>query len=247
MTTMPRKTRARRHLALGLLLLVWTGAVPARAGNVWFEVSGAWNGLAMDDINDGTFRFHDTSIDGYDFPDIDGGFGLGFHLGSDIAPGLGFGFSWERQHAHVEGTDVDVTAKLKLDADVFMGHVYWRPLRGGKFSGGLAGGLGFLAANGVVDITDGGASYGNLDTSGSDLAGEAMFVAEYALAANKGLRLTAGWLLAKVARVDVGGRRATNEDGSDLALDYSGSTLRLGMIWRFRGGATARAAPVDVP
>jgi hypothetical protein len=218
-----------------VVLAVGAAAPGAAADGLWVKVTGAYNGLAMDDINNETFRFHDTSIDGYAFPDITGGFGLGFHLGSDVGPNVAFGASWERQHAHVSGTDVSVTAEMKLDADFFMGHVYWDALQGRRLNAGLAAGMGLVAANGVVDVTQGSASYGSNDTSGSSLAFEAMFTASYAVDRDKGLQFTAGWRAAKVGKVKFAGSTAVREDGSDLALDYSGYTLRLGMVWWFEG------------
>ncbi len=211
-------------------------ATPVLAGGMWFKAAAGVSGLAMDDINHGTFKFYDTSIDGFNFPDVDSGFSLSFHLGNDISDRWAFGFSWDIQHAHVKGTDVDVTADMKLDANIFMGHLYWTPVRGRRFSLGAGAGAGFIAANGTVDVEQGNVSYGEGETSGTELAFELMGTAEYVLSGNKALQLTAGWRVAEVGKVKFEGSTALKEDGSNLALDYTGYTLKLGVIWRFGAG-----------
>jgi len=229
--------------SLGLILIL--AATPALAGGMWFKVAGGVSGLAMDDINDGTYRFYDTSIHGFNFPDLDSGFSLSFHLGNDISEQWAIGFSWDIQHAHVEGTDVDVTAVMKLDADIFMGHLYWTPVRGDKFSLGAATGLGFAAADGTVKVEQGSVNYGDGKTTGTDLAYEVMGTAEYVLSGNKALQLTAGWRVAEVAKVKFEGATAKKEDGSDLALDYSGYTMKLGVIWRFGAGPGGKGPDIQ--
>jgi len=226
----------QRILTLCLGLLVILASTPVLAGGMWFKVAGGVSGLAMDDINNGTFSFYEPSINGYNFPDLDSGFSLSFHLGNDITKTTGFGFSWDIQHAHVNGTDVDVTADMKLDANVFMGHFYWTPVQSRKFRLGGAAGVGFIAAGGKVKVDQGNVSYGEGDTSGSDLAFELMGTLEYALAGNKGLQLTAGWRVAEISKVKFASSTAVKEDGSNLKLDYTGYTLKLGVIWRFGEG-----------
>jgi hypothetical protein len=80
-------------------------------------------------------------------------------------------------------------------------------------------------------------NYGSGKTSGTDLAAEVMGTAEYVLSGNKALQLTAGWRLAKISKVKFEGSTAVKEDGSNLALDYTGFTLKLGLIWRFGDGS----------
>ncbi len=223
--------------ALLLTMALLSTAGPAHAGGMWFKIAGGLSDMAMGDINDGTFRFYDTSPDGYNLPDVKPGFSLSFHLGNQISEKWAFGFSWDIQHAHVSGTDVDVTAELKLDANVFMGHFYWTPMQKKKFSLGAGAGLGFIAGNGVVKEERGTVNYGSGETSGTDLAAEVMGTAEYALSGNKGLQLTAGWRLAEISKVKFEGSTAVKEDGSNLALDYTGITLKLGLIWRFGDGS----------
>lgn len=232
--------RRSQQMMMGLLCFSLIYATPSLAGNVWFKIAGGVSGLAMDDVNDGDFRFYDTSETGYDLPELTSGFSLSFHMGSQINRDWAMGFSWDIQHAHTSGTDVDVEANLKLDADIFMAHFYWTPLQGKTMRVGLAAGVGFVSADGVVDITRGSTNFGKGETSGTNLAYELMSVFEYALSDTKGLQLTAGWRDATVEKVQIQGRTATNADGSDLELDYSGYTLKLGMIWRFgdsSGGA----------
>ncbi len=98
--------------ALLLTMALLATAGPAHAGGMWFKTAAGISDMAMGDINDGTFRFYDTSPDGYNLPDVKPGFSLSFHLGNQISEKWAFGFSWDIQHAHVSGTDVDVTAEL---------------------------------------------------------------------------------------------------------------------------------------
>lgn len=223
-------------LVLCLVVAATMSAGTALAGDMWFKVAGGVSGMAMDDINNGTFSFYDTSINGYNFPDLDSGFSLSFHMGSDINDKFSMGFSWDIQHGHVDGTDVDVTANMKLDANFFMGHLYWTPMRGQTFSLGAAAGLGFVSADGTVKIEQGSVFFGEGDVSGTKLAYEIMGTAEYALTDSKGLQLTAGWRQANISEIDFAGSKQLKEDGSNFELDYSGYTLKLGIIWRFNGG-----------
>ena len=45
--------------------------------------------------------------------------------------------------------------------------------------------------------------------------------------------MTAGWRLASVDKVKFAGATVVKDDGENLALDYTGYTLKLGLIWRF--------------
>jgi len=75
-----------------VLLLLTGGAVQALAGG-WFKAAAGMSGMAMDDINNADFRFYDNTPDGYDFPDLDSGFSLSFHLGYDLSRDFSLGFS----------------------------------------------------------------------------------------------------------------------------------------------------------
>ena len=248
MNRMPRVMNAGRGWPLrtaAVAALILLTAVPAWAGGMWVKVAGGISGLAMDDINNGDFRFHDTSIHGYNFPDVDSGLSLSLHLGNDISEKWSFGFSWDRQHAHVSGTDIDVTATLKLDADFFMGHLYWTPVHSGSFSLGAAAGVGFVAANGVARIEQDTVSYGQADTGGTDFAGEVLGTLEFALGGGKGLQVTAGWRLAEIGDVSLDGTTVLKEDGSNLTLDYSGYTLKAGVVWRFGAGTGGQVPDIN--
>ena len=219
-----------------ILVFLGFGSGPAAAGG-WFKVAAGSSGMAMDDINNGDFRFYDNTINGFNFPDLDSGFSLSFHFGYDMSPELSLGFSWDNQYARVEGTDVDINADLNLDANLFMAHLYWTPLRTGRLAFGGAAGLGLIFPVGDVKITgDNNVNWGEGQISGSSsLALEVMGLAEYAVGGSTSLELTVGWRDATIDDFKVENRPAEKEDGTPIKLDYTGYIVKLGVKFMFGG------------
>lgn len=230
-----------KHLKILVLMVLVVAlgagwADSARAGG-WFKAAAGVSGMAMDDINNGDFRFYDYTADGFDFPTLNSGFSFSLHLGHDLSPVFDLGFSWERQSAGVEGTDQDVTAKLDLDSNFFMSHLYWTPLKKGSWEFGAAVGLGLVFPAGHVKVTGtDNVNYGEDDITGSSgLAVELMGLIDFALSDRSIIEVTIGWRDATIKDVKVGSRPVTNEDGSALALDYTGYTLKAGYKYLFGG------------
>lgn len=221
-------------LALTVLALLACSADQVRAGS-WFKVAAGFSGMAMDDINNADFRFYEPSEGGYDFPPLNSGFSLSFHLGYDLSPAFALGFSWDRQYARVKGTDVDVTADLDLDANFFMTHGYWTPLRTGKWKIGAAAGLGLVFTDGKVKTTgSNNVSYGEGETSGSSsLALEGLALVNYAFKESTSLEVTFGWRSAVIDEFEYASAPAVKEDGSNLELDYTGYILKAGVKFIF--------------
>ncbi len=221
-------------LTMAIVIVLAGSAEKARAGS-WFKVAGGVSGMAMDDINNADFRFYEPSENGYDFPPLDSGFSLSFHLGYDLSPAFALGFSWDRQYARVTGTDVDVTADLNLDANFFMTHGYWTPLRTGRWKIGAAGGMGLVFTDGKVKTTgQNNVNYGEGETSGSSsLALEVMALVNYAFKESTSLELTVGWRDAVIKEFKYESAPAVKEDGSNLELDYTGYILKLGVKFNF--------------
>jgi hypothetical protein len=220
---------------LGVLIVGTPGQ--AQAGG-WFKAAGGLSGMAMEDINNGDFRFYDTTINGYNFPDLNSGFSMSFHVGFDFSPDFSLGFSWDKQHGHVKGTDVDITADLKLDANLFMTHVYWSPLRAGSWSFGAAGGLGLIFPNGTVKLTgDNNVNYGEGKISGSSsFAFEIMALANWAFGGSSSLETTIGWRIANLDEIKLDTAPVYKEDGSNLELDYTGYIIKVGYKFVFGDG-----------
>jgi hypothetical protein len=223
-------------IVVGLSLLIGLAA-PASAGS-WFKAAVGYSGMAMDDINNGDFKFYDYPDDtpgGFDFPPLDGGFSLSFHLGYDLSEEFSLGFSWDKQYARLEGTDQDVTAKLDLDANFFMGHGYWRPLHTGKWDFGGAAGLGFGFPSGNVKVTgENNVNYGQGDTSGkSAFTLEIMALVDYSMSKTSTIEITLGYRSAVIKDIKVDNAPVYNEDGSQLALDYTGYIFKLGYKFIF--------------
>ena len=217
---------------LSTILLVITPDVRANEGT-WVKAAAGWSGMAMGDINDADFRFYDYSIDGFNLPDLNSGFSLSLHVGQDFSPDFGVGFSWDRQYARVSGTDGDVTAKLKLDANLFMGHLYWTPLRTEKWRFGAAAGLGPLISDGKVKLEDADrVSYGESETNGDCLVLEFMGLAEMSVGDKTQWQLTVGWRDAVIKEFKYQGTTALKDDGSPLALDYTGFIIKLGIRYK---------------
>ena len=69
-----------------VVLMLTLSAAPASAGRVWLKATVGSSGMAMDDINNATYRFYDTSVNGYNLPDLESGLNLSFHLGNFAVP-----------------------------------------------------------------------------------------------------------------------------------------------------------------
>ena len=241
-----RKSFGNLVITATVLVLLAGGSTPAVAGG-WFKVAGGVSGMAMDDINEGDFSFYDESTNGYNFPALDSGFSLSFHLGYDLSPEFSLGFSWDNQYARVEGTDVDITADLNLDANFFMTHLYWTPLRTGRWVLGGGAGLGLVFPVGDVKVTgEDNVNWGEGDITGSSgLALEAMGLAEFAMGESTSLELTVGWRDATVDDFKVNNRPALKEDGTPIALDYTGYIVKLGFKFMFGSDGSQDPHPIN--
>lgn len=220
-----------------LVLMALGGAGPAWAGS-WVKAAGGVSGMAMDDINNADFRFYDNTINGYDFPDLDSGFSLSFHVGYDMSTDFSLGFSWDNQYARVKGTDDDVTADLNLDANFFMTHLYWRGIETGSWEFGAAGGVGLVFSDGKVKLTgDNNVNYGEGETSSSSSwAFELMGLVDYRLGRSTILETTIGWRVAVIDEFKYAGAPALKEDGTNLELDYTGYIVKVGIKYYLGGG-----------
>ena len=223
-------------VGMGILLVSLPGQ--ALAGG-WFKVAGGMSGMAMDDINNGDFRFYDYSAEGFNLSTLDSGFSFSLHGGVGFSGNMALGLSWERQHAHTSGTDIDVQANLKLDAEFFMLHYYWIPLQTGSWEFGAAAGLGLIFPNGKIDITDdNNVNYGEGQISGgSDVAYEVMLVGDWKYGRSTSLELTLGYRVGVLDDVKLDSAPVYNEDGSRLELDYTGYTIKAGFKFMFGGDA----------
>ena len=221
-------------VAITVVMVLAGSAEQVRAGG-WFKVAGGVSGMAMDDINNADFRFYDYTINGFNFPDLDSGFSLSFHLGYDLSPEFALGFSWDRQYARVEGTDQDVTADLNLDANFFMTHLYWTPLNAGRWDFGGAVGLGLVFTDGKVKITgENNVNFGEGETSASSsLALEIMALVNYAFKESTSIEVTVGWRDAVIDEFKYAGAPALKEDGTNMALDYTGYIFKAGVKFNF--------------
>ena len=219
---------------LGLLPVGGSGQAPAGG---WFKAAAGVSGMAMDDVNNANFSFYDYGGSGFDFPELNSGFSLSFHLGYDLSPDFSLGFSWDRQYARVDGTDGDVSANLNLDANLFMGHLYWTPLRNDRWNFGAAAGLGPIFADGKVKVTgQNNVNYGEGETSGSaGLALEAMALVDFKLKKSMVIELTAGYRSAVIKDFKYENRPVSNADGSPMELDYTGYIIKAGIKFLFGG------------
>jgi len=218
--------------ALCVVLFTVSGVHSAQAGS-WFKAAAGVSGMAMDDVNDGTFQFYDNST--FDFPELNDGFALSLALGYDLSPLISLGFSWERQYAGVKGTDEDITAKLDLDANFFMGTLYWRPVQSQKFQFGAALGLGGVFPTGQVKVSNSdNVNFGqDKATASAGFATALMLVGDYALGSRTWLELTVGYRSAEASNVEVANTPVYNADGTAMSLDYTGYTLMAGIKWVF--------------
>jgi hypothetical protein len=158
---------------------------------------------------------------------------LDLALGNDISPTWGVGFHWDRQWANTQATDQGVDGKLNLGADFFMARGYWRPLRSPGWNLGLAAGIGPFFSRGDAKVERGSTNYGDRNLSGNGWALDGAVLVGVKLSAKSELQIQGGYRSAKMDKLEVDGRTLTKEDGSDVAADYSGFQVKVGMKWSF--------------
>ncbi len=227
-----------RIIGLFILTLVLTlgqasTTLAVNAEGSWFQVSFGVNGMAMDDINQADFRWHEDSPDGFNLDKVNSGLALSLGVGYDLSPLLNYGLFWEHQYASTKGTDMEIEADVNLAADIFTGRMGLNFIRQEKWRLGVVGSLGFLVAGGDVNQTTSGASYGQKDLSGNCMVFEGMANLDIQVSESSILELTGGWRLADVESFKYGSAPALKADGSDMSLDYSGFTARVGLKYRF--------------
>lgn len=219
-----------------ILLLIISLSGLAHAGDdqrSWVLVSLGVNGLAMDDINNTDFRWHEDSPDGFGLGEVTAGMALSFGIGYDLSPAISYGLIWEHQYATTKGTDQDLTADVNLAADNFLGRMEYRFLRKEKWRLGLAGSLGYMVVGGEINKTTSGASYGDSDLSGNTWAFEGMAIVDIVVGKSSTLQISGGWREAKVKSFKNASAPVLKDDGSDMSLDYSGFTARVGLKYSF--------------
>jgi len=221
--------------ALTLILILAVGAPSFSAEGVgsWFQVSLGVNGMAMDDINETDFRWHEDSPDGFNLNEVNSGMALSFGFGYDMSPLVGYGLFWEHQYASTNGMDQEMEADVNLAADIFTGRLNLNFIRKENWRLGVAGSMGFLVAGGDVNKTTAGASYGTSELSGDCMTFEGMACLEIVTGGGTIVQITGGWRLAEVESFKNGKSPVLKPDGEDMSLDYSGFTARVGMKLRF--------------
>jgi hypothetical protein len=229
------KTKICLMTLLCLVLIVWTSGVQAAAvgEGSWVQVSLGLHGMAMDDINKTDFRWHEDSANGFDLKELSSGMALSFGIGYDMSPALGYGFFWEHQYAKTDGQDQEIKADVNLGANIFAGRVNYNFIRSEKWRLGLAGSLGYLATSGNVKISTDGVNYGDTAIKGSGWSLEGMAIVEFVAGESTIVQVTGGWRQAEVKSFKNGGATAKLPDGSDMTLDYTGFTARVGLKYRF--------------
>ncbi len=215
-----------------LILGTTTTVAAAEGEGSWFQVSLGYHGMAMDDINEADFRWHDES-DGFDLDDVNSGMALAFGFGYDLSPSLGYGLFWEHQYASTSGQDGELIADVNLAADIFSGRVNYNFIKQENWRLGVAGSLGYLVVGGDVNKTTSGASYGKSELKGNTWALEGMALLEFALGGSSTLQVTAGWRDAKVKSFKNDNAPVKKDNGDDLTIDYTGFTARVGYKIRF--------------
>ncbi len=208
----------------------------------WFQVSLGYHGLAMGDINEADFRWHEDSPDGFDLNDLNSGMALSFGLGFDMSNSLGYGLFWEHQYASTSGTDQELTADVNLAADSFIGRLNFNFIKQKNWRLGVAGALGYLVVGGDVNKTTDGASYGQTDLTGNTWSFEGMGLFEFVVGKSSMLQVTVGWREATVESFKNGTATVFKENGENMHIDYTGFTTRVGWKLRF-GSMDTQTAP----
>lgn len=236
------RTKGLVILTLAMMLGVASAALAVDEEGTWFQVSLGFHGMAMDDLNNTDFRWHEDSPDGFNLDKLNSGMALSFGIGYDMSPLVTYGLFWEHQYASTSGTDQDIKADVNLAADIFTGRLGLNFLRKEKWRLGVAGAMGFLVSGGEVNKTTAGASYGQTDLSGNCMTIEGMANLDISMNETSIIQITGGWRLANVESFKYGGAPALGDDGQEMSLDYSGFTARVGIKYRF-GSADEQTAP----
>lgn len=231
-------------ISLISLLAISSQSFAAEGTGSWVQVSLGLNGMAMDDINETDFRWHEDSPDGFNLGEVNSGTALSFGVGYDMSPLVGYGLFWEHQYASTDGMDQEMKADVNLAADIFTGRLNLNFLRRSHWRLGVAGSLGFLVVGGSVDKTTDGASYGKTDLSGNCWALEGMANLEIVVGESTIVQVTTGWRQADVSSFKNASATVSTPDGGDMSMDYSGLTLRVGMKYRF--GSMAEQTTPDI-
>lgn len=225
------------------LLTVLLTPAASRADAPWFKLAPGYSTLAMDDVNTETFRFFEDST-GYEVEDLTSGFTLSFHLGYDLGPAFAMGFSWEHQYARTSGFDRDVEGKLHADANFFLGHGYWTPVRKKRWSLGGAVGLGPVFTSGQIQETKGTVSFGESKLRGTGFSLEVLAKADWRIADRQLLELTAGWRRAEVTEIKADNAPVYKANGDRLSFDYTGVVVKL--AWKFEFGGEGGDGRPDI-
>lgn len=223
-------------LMLVFVLTLGTDSFAGDEGGSWVQVSLGINGLAMDDINETDFRWHEDSPDGFNLNEINSGMALLFGVGYDSSSLLGYGMFWEHQYASSSGVDQEMEADVNLAADIFTGRLSLNFIRKEKWRLGVAGSMGFLVAGGDVNKTTAGASYGKSELSGDCMVFEGMAKLEIVTGGGSVVQITGGWRQAEVTSFKNDNKPVKMADGEDMSLDYSGFTARAGLKFWFGSG-----------
>jgi hypothetical protein len=222
-------------LTLILVLAVGSSSFAEESQGSWVQVNLGVNGMAMNDINETDFRWHEDSPDGFNLDDVNSGMALSFGIGYDLSPLVSYGAFWEHQYASTSGMDQDMKAEVNLAADIFSGRLNLNFIRKEKWRFGVGGSMGFLVAGGDVNKTTAGASYGQSDLSGDCWAFEGMANLDIVAGESTVVQITGGWRLAEVSSFKNGKVPVLTPDGEDMSLDYTGFTARVGLKYRLGG------------
>ena len=107
--------------------------------------------------------------------------------------------------------------------------------------------MGLVSPVGDVKVTgEDNVNWGQGEITGSSgFALEVFGLADYAVGGSTSLELTVGWRDATVDDFKVEDRPVTKDDGTPVALDYSGYTIMLGFKFMFGGDGNEDQPYID--
>jgi len=211
-------------IALALLALA-----PAPAGAFWLSAGGGWNSYAMGDVN-GDIDLIAAAIAPQKIMEIKGGADLELAVGAPVARWLEAGVAYERMWASATPNAGD-GSDYHLPAEIYKATLYR------TFPSSSPDVLGFSVSLGVVRCA-GGAEILTVDVttasgqgkvSGTGPLAEVALTGDWRISGPLSMTGSLGYRYARIAHVDIGGVRASNSDGSNYAIDYSGVSARVGL------------------
>jgi hypothetical protein len=220
----------RSLLSIVLLALAFP-VTPAFAADskpvIWIAPAAGYGTYSMSDVNDDIDALN--AYTGLAMDDVSGGLAYGLQAGVNVTPVVSLFAGYERIAASTEVGDYSGSLEYDLPANAFFAAAAYSFPTQSNFHLGLAGLAGMVSAAGDVKISITGVGAASGDVTGSGLMFEGRAFGDLYAMPRLILTPSIGYRIAKISEFEVADQTVFNADGSKMALDYSGLTLRIAL------------------